>query len=57
MKIKTASSPARTGKEPACVLRAGRALQRAARGVKKQSKARGLPLVIWENDKVRIQPT
>jgi hypothetical protein len=57
MKRKTAfASSARSRKEPAFVLRAERAMQRAARGVKKQNKALGLPLVLWKNGKVSNLP-
>ena len=45
--------PART---PAFVLRAERALRRAARNVQTQNRAFKLPLVVWEDGKVVEKP-
>lgn len=52
MKTKPATNP----KDLAFVVRAERALQRAARGVKKQNQALGLPLVLWKDGKVSNLP-
>lgn len=43
-------------KAPAFVLRAERALQRAARNVKAESRAFKLPVIVWQNGKVVEKP-
>jgi hypothetical protein len=43
-------------KAPAFVLRAERALQRAARNVKTQNRAFKLPLIVWQDGKVLEKP-
>ncbi len=43
-------------KAPAYVLRAERALRRAARNVRAQNRARNLPLIVWEHGKVVEKP-
>jgi len=42
----------KTTKTPPFVLRAERALRRAARGVQAQNRALKLPVVVWQNGKV-----
>jgi len=39
-------------KTPAFVMRAERAMRRAARNVKTQNRALNLPLIVWQNGKV-----
>lgn len=47
------TGPARKSpKAPAFVLRAERALRRAAHNVKTQNRALGLPVIVWEDGKV-----
>lgn len=43
-------------KTPAFVLRAERALRRAARNVQNQNRALKLPVIVWENGKVVEKP-
>jgi hypothetical protein len=43
-------------KAPAFVLRAERALRRAAHNVKTQNRALGLPVIFWQNGKVVEKP-
>jgi hypothetical protein len=43
-------------KTPAFVARAGRALRRAARKVRAENRALGLPIIAWENGKVVKKP-
>ena len=43
-------------KTPAFVLRAERALRRAAHNVKTQNRALGLPLIVWQHGKVVKKP-
>ena len=43
-------------KAPAFVLRAERALRRAAHNVKTQNRALGLPLILWQDGKVVRKP-
>lgn len=43
-------------KTPAFVVRAERALRRAARNVQTQNRAFNLPLVVWEDGKVVERP-
>jgi hypothetical protein len=42
----------KVAKAPAFVLRAERALRRAAKNVQAQSRALKLPVVVWQNGKV-----
>jgi hypothetical protein len=44
-------------KAPAFVLRAGRAMRRAAHSVRTQNRAHHLPVIVWQNGKVVEQPT
>jgi len=43
-------------KAPAFVLRAERALRRAAKKVRAQNRARKLPLIVWQDGKVVEKP-
>jgi hypothetical protein len=43
-------------KAPAFVARAERAFRRAARNVKTQSRAFGLPVIVWQDGKVVEKP-
>ena len=43
-------------KAPAFVLRAERALRRAAKNVQAQNRALKLPVVVWQNGKVVERP-
>lgn len=43
-------------KAPAFVARAERALRRAARKVRAENRALGLPMIVWENGKVVKKP-
>lgn len=43
-------------KTPAFVVRANRALRRAARNVQTQNRALGLPVIVWQNGKVVEKP-
>ena len=47
---------AKSRKTPAFVARAERAMRRAARNVRKQNRALGLPLIVWENGKIVNKP-
>ena len=42
----------KSDKAPAFVARAERALRRAARNVRAENRALGLPIIIWENGKI-----
>ncbi|MCW5558646.1 MAG: hypothetical protein KIT22_12550 [Verrucomicrobiae bacterium] len=44
--------PRKPPKAPAFVLRAERALRRAARNVRAQNRALKLPLIVWQDGKV-----
>lgn len=46
----------KSSKDPAFVIRAERAFQRASESVKKQNRTLGLPLVLWTNGKLCHQP-
>lgn len=46
----------RTSKAPAFVLRAERALRRAAKNVQLQNRALKLPLIVWQDGKVVEKP-
>ena len=48
----TTTSVRKSSKTPAFVLRAERALRRAAKNVQAQNRALKLPLIIWEDGKV-----
>jgi hypothetical protein len=41
---------------PAFAARAERALRRAARGVRAENRALGLPLIVWQNGKLVKKP-
>ena len=43
-------------KAPAFVLRAERAMRRAAKSVRVQNRALKLPLIVWQNGKVVEKP-
>jgi hypothetical protein len=43
-------------KAPAFVLRAERAMLRAAQNVRTQNRAHHLPVIVWQNGKVVEQP-
>jgi hypothetical protein len=45
-----------SSKTPAFAVRAERALRRAARGVRAQNRALGLPVIVWQNGKVVKKP-
>lgn len=45
-------TPRKAAKAPAFVLRAERALRRAAKNVQAQSRALKIPVVVWQNGKV-----
>jgi hypothetical protein len=45
-----------SGKTPAFVARAERALRRAALDVQAENRALGLPLIVWQNGKVVEKP-
>ncbi len=46
----------KSAKTPAFVLRAERALRRAAHNVKTQNRALKLPVIVWQNGKVVEKP-
>ncbi len=48
--------PRKPAKTPLFVLRAERALRRAAKGVQTQNRALKLPIVIWQDGKVVEKP-
>jgi hypothetical protein len=50
MKVKSHLS--KSPKVPPFVLRAERAMRRAARNVRKQNRAMNLPLIVWQDGKV-----
>ncbi len=54
--MKTNRHARRTAKTPAFVLRAERALRRAAHNVKIQNRALRLPVIVWQNGKVVEKP-
>ena len=53
---KQGHSHRKKSKTPLFVVRAERAMRRAARNVRKQHRALGLPLIVWENGKVVKKP-
>ena len=54
--MKTNGHPRKSSKAPAFVLRAERALRRAAKTVKTQNRALKLPVIVWQNGKVVEKP-
>lgn len=54
--MKTNGHARRSAKTPAFVLRAERALRRAAHNVKTQNRALKLPVIVWQNGKVVEKP-
>lgn len=55
--MKKNGHPARkTAKAPAFVVRAERALRRAAHNVKTQNRSLGLPIIVWQDGKVVEKP-
>ena len=53
---KKAPTPTKTAKLPAFVLRAERALLRAADTVRTQNRALKLPVIVWQDGKVVERP-
>jgi hypothetical protein len=49
-------STRKTAKAPAFVLRAERALRRAAKNVQAQNRALKLPVAVWQNGKLVEKP-
>ena len=54
--MKTNAPARKSPPAPAFVLRAERALRRAAHNVKTQNRALGLPLIVWQDGKVVKKP-
>jgi hypothetical protein len=54
--MKTNGLARKTAKAPAFVLRAERAMRRAANNVKAQNRAYKLPVIVWQNGKVVEKP-
>jgi len=54
--MKTNGHARKPTKAPAFVLRAERALRRAAHNVKTQNRALKLPVIVWHNGKVVEKP-
>ena len=54
--MKTNGHARKSSKAPAFVLRAERALRRAAKNVQTQNRALKLPLIAWEGGKVVEKP-
>ena len=54
--MKTNGHTRKSAKAPAFVLRAERALRRAAHNVKTQNRALKLPLIVWQDGKVVEKP-
>jgi len=48
--------PRRSARAPTFVLRAERALRRAAKNVQAQNRALKLPLIVWQDGKVVEKP-
>jgi len=48
--------PRKSAKAPAFVLRAERALRRAAKNVQAQNRAMNLPVIVWQDGKVVEKP-
>jgi len=53
---KNGHSTARSAKDPAFVIRARRAMHRAARNLRARNRALGLPIIVWEDGKVVEKP-
>ncbi len=54
--MKTNAQARKSNKTPPFVLRAERALRRAAKNVQAQNRALKLPLVVWQDGKVVEKP-
>jgi hypothetical protein len=54
--MKTNGHTRKSTKAPAFVLRAERALRRAAKNVQAQNRALNLPLIVWQDGKVVEKP-
>ena len=54
--MKTNGRARKSTKAPAFVLRAERALRRAAHNVKTQNRALKLPVIVWQDGKVVEKP-
>lgn len=54
--MKTNGNLQKTAKAPTFVLRAERALRRAAKNVHAQNRALNLPVIVWQNGKVVEKP-
>lgn len=54
--MKTNGHARKSPKAPAFVLRAERAMSRAAKNVQAQNRAMKLPLIVWQNGKVVEKP-
>lgn len=54
--MKQNGHPRKSAKAPAFVVRAERALRRAARNVQTQNRAFKLPVIVWQDGKVVEKP-
>ena len=54
--MKTNRHARKSAKTPAFVLRAERALRRAAKNVQAQNRAMNLPVIVWQDGKVVEKP-
>jgi hypothetical protein len=54
--MKTNGPARKSAKAPAFVLRAERAMRRAAHNVKIQNRSLGLPVIVWQDGKVVEKP-
>lgn len=54
--MKTNGRARKSAKTPAFVLRAERALRRAAKNVQAQNRALNLPVIVWQDGKVVEKP-
>lgn len=54
--MKTNGNARKSAKAPAFVLRAERALRRAAKNVQAQNRAMNLPVIVWQDGKVVEKP-
>ena len=54
--MKTKPRRRKSAKAPDFVLRAQRALRRAAKNVRAENRALGLPVIVWQNGKVVEKP-
>ncbi len=50
------NGPSKTAKSPAFVIRAERALRRAAKNVQARNRALKLPVIVWQDGKVVRKP-